>query len=48
MGGKSINDLIRDGEAISTFIKSVFSNFENVHLSTCFTPCTKMIKKMTT
>jgi hypothetical protein len=44
-GSKSISDSIRDIGAISTFVKSLFSRFENVSLSTYLTPCTNMKKK---
>lgn len=42
---KSIRDLMRDCGAISAFVKSLFSRFENISLSTYMTPCTKMIKR---
>jgi len=44
-GSRTISDLISDHDAISSYVKSIFSRFEKISLSTYIEPSPKMIKK---
>jgi len=44
-GSKLLSDLLNDDKAISAYVKSIFSRFQNTSLSTYITPSLKMKSK---